>query len=392
MQEVLRRVERWLWSYMLRSGFTLPCCSDAPDTSGMNRAAEANADVAREALAFYRQAYYEQAPMRERAAATADEVSDQALASARQNDAISRDYWDYQKNTFRPLEGGIVADASRFDTPARRESAAAAAAATMGTAMAQQRQAATMRNATMGVNPNSGRQQALDAQADVMGAAATAGTMNDARDRIELQGYARRMDAAGLGRNLATNQATSAQVALSGGTTAVNAAGVPIQQAQSATQMAGQGFTTAIQGNQSAGGLYGQAAQIQQQADSSMWNGLGQAAGMGIALYKSDRAVKRDIKPVDDDDALGAIERMPVSSWQYDPAKGGPDDGGKTHIGPMAQDVQAAAGDGAAPGGKQIDLVSLNGIALKGIQEVNRKVEKLAQAVRADMATRGTER
>ena len=39
------------------------CCSQ-PDTSGINRAAEANADIARDALAWYRQAYADQAPAR----------------------------------------------------------------------------------------------------------------------------------------------------------------------------------------------------------------------------------------------------------------------------------------------------------------------------------------
>ena len=38
-------------------------------------------------------------------------------------------------------------------------------------------------------------------------------------------------------------------------------------------------------------------------------------------------------------------------------------DGGK-HVGPYAEDVQREFGDKAAPGGKKIDLISMNGIAL----------------------------
>lgn len=260
-------------------------CADAPNTDGMNEAARANAEVAKEALAFYKQAYADQAPMRDKAAQTALEVSQQQLASSKLNDTISKDYWDYQKNTFRPLEEGIVADAQQYDTPERREQAAQAAAATMGTTMANTREAAAMRNASMGVNPNSGRAAALDQQTGVAEAAATADAMNGARDKVELQGYARKMDAANLGRGLASSQATSAQVALSGGTSAANTAAMPVQQAQSATAMAGQGFTTAIAGFDSAGSIYGKEASIQgQYGGSDLIGGLGTMAGAAAGL------------------------------------------------------------------------------------------------------------
>ena len=77
-------------------------CADAPDMTGVNTAAAANADIAKEALAWYKQQYADSAPQREIAANTANEVAQQQLSSARQNDAISNDYWNYQKNTFRP--------------------------------------------------------------------------------------------------------------------------------------------------------------------------------------------------------------------------------------------------------------------------------------------------
>lgn len=94
-------------------------------------------------------------------------------------------------------------------------------------------------------------------------AAAKAGAASKARDNVELQGYARKMDAANMGRNLASNQATSAGVALNAGNSAANNAGTPLTQANQAMATMGQGFGTAIQGNNSAGNLYGQAAQIQ---------------------------------------------------------------------------------------------------------------------------------
>ena len=71
-------------------------CSDSPDTSGMNAAALANTEIAKDALAWYKQVYAENAPAREKAADYAYKVADRQLASSELNDSISKDYWDYQ--------------------------------------------------------------------------------------------------------------------------------------------------------------------------------------------------------------------------------------------------------------------------------------------------------
>ena len=254
-------------------------CADAPDMTAMNTAATANAEIAKEALAWYKQQYAESAPQRELAAKTANDVAQQQLASSRKNDAISGDYWNYQKNTFRPLEAGIVADAQNYDTTARSEQAASKAMADMesqfGNEQAQQQRAMTR----MGVTPTSGRFALTGNQMAMAQAAAKAGAASKARDNVELQGYARKMDAANMGRNLASNQATSAGVALNAGNSAVNNAGTPLTQANNAMATMGQGFGTAIQGNNSAGNLYGQAAQMQGK-DNGLMGALGNMAGM----------------------------------------------------------------------------------------------------------------
>ena len=104
-------------------------CGSKTDTSGMNAAALANSQVAKDALDWYKQAYTDQAPLRQQAADKALAVSDAQLASMKQNDAISNDYWNYQKDTFRPLEGKIIADAQSFDSPERQNQNAAKATA-----------------------------------------------------------------------------------------------------------------------------------------------------------------------------------------------------------------------------------------------------------------------
>lgn len=254
-------------------------CSDAPDMSGVNAAAAANAEIAKEALAWYKQQYADQTPAREAATEIAMDVAGQQLDSMRQNDAISKDYWDYQKNTFRPLEQGIVADAQNYDTTARRDAKAAGAVADVGMQAEMARQAQTRGMQRMGVNPASGKMLTMQSQMGLGEAAAKAGAANQARDAVELQGYARKMDAANLGRGLASSQATSAGVALNAGNSAVGNAGTPLTQANQAAATMGQGFSTAIQGNNSAGSLYGQVAQIEGQ-DSGLMGALGGVAGM----------------------------------------------------------------------------------------------------------------
>jgi hypothetical protein len=231
-------------------------CGSKTDTSGMNSAALANSQVAKDALDWYREAYADQAPLRQQAADKALAVSDAQLASMKQNDAISNDYWNYQKDTFRPLEGKIIADAQSFDSPERQNQNAAKATADV--------------------------QQAFD----------------------NSQGQ--------MQRSLESRAITAP------------------------------------------------------------------AAGSAkMASFLSDKNAKKNIKPVSDAAALKAVKATPVSSWRY---KDGQGDGG-AHLGPMAQNVRKTMGESAAPGGKQIDLISMNGISMAAIAALDKKVGRLERRV-----------
>jgi hypothetical protein len=352
----------------------------APDTSGMNSAAVANAALSKEQLDWAKQIYNETAPDRKASAELSKQVAQQQLESSQTNDAISKDYWNYQKNTFRPLETGIVADAQNYDTPARRESQAAQAMGDVGSQInaAQANQNRAMQRT--GVNPNSGKMMGMQNLMSLQGATAMAGAANKARNDVELQGYARKMDAANLGRNLASNQATSAGVALNAGNSAVQNAGVPQAQAQSAAAMVNNGFNGAVNANNSAASIYGNIAGVQNQANANstaMWSALGNA-GMQAAMFASDKNKKQSVRPANPEKALAAIEKTPVSTWQYKPGEG---DGG-THTGPMAQNVQKNMGNTVAPGGKMIDAISMNGQTMAGMQALSKKVDKLEAQVK----------
>jgi len=91
----------------------------------------------------------------------------------------------------------------------------------------------------------------------------------------------------------------------------------------------------------------------------------------------SDVNVKTDRKPFDSSKALTAIKNIPDFSWKYKTTSGLKDTDYK--IGPMAQDVKRNLGDSVAPGGKKIDLVSLNGITMSAIKQLDDKITNVSK-------------
>ena len=247
-------------------------------TAAASAVAEQELALSRETLDWYKQQYNDQKPLMDRAAATADQVSQAQLKSMQMNDTISQDYWDYQKNTFRPLEGQMVDAAKNYDTQERRQAEAAKAMAGVESQVGNETAQMQRNMARMGVNPNSGAFAAMGNQRSLTEAAMKAGAANTARNNVELQGYARMADAANLGRGLASSQATSAGISLNAGNNAVNNAGVPLTQAQNATNVMGQGFQTALQGMGSASNSFAKIAGNQTGA-GDIWSGMGNLAG-----------------------------------------------------------------------------------------------------------------
>lgn len=363
----------------------------------MNAAAVANAEVARETLAWYREKDASDKPMKQKLADVAYEVADQQLKSSKANDALAADYADYNKTTFRPLEQGIVADAKNYDTPEKRNAAATAAIADTNKAFAQTNDAAARRLAANGVDPGSTRAMSVMQGQDVNQAVANAGAAFNARKGVETVGYARKMDAASLGRGLASSQATSAQVALSAGNNSVNNANAPLSASNAGAAAYAQGMNTVTNANQSAGNLYGSQANIQQAGGGgggldALGNVVGQFAGSTagsakIAGWLSDENMKEDITTASPEQALKEVTDTPVSKWKYAPSKlaeagipMGPEMEGE-HTGPMAQKVNATMGEEAAPGGKKIDLISMNGKSMLAIQALDKKITKLAKMI-----------
>jgi len=298
-----------------------------PLADAANRAADVMGDLGQQQIDFSRRMYDENAPMLRDIAEKQGLMMDQQMEQG-------KDYYDYQVNTFRPLEQGLVADAQSFDTDAMRNKLATKAAADAGTAFNRTRQANERAMASMGVNPNSGRFQGLGAQSALMQSANRAGAMTGARERAQQLGYAKKLDAAGLGRNLSGASTAAYGSAANAG----NSAGANYQSA-GLNYMSGmnQGAATIGSGqNMQLSGLGNVLNSQTQMAMSGNENSvlgdlgglMGGAASMSNAGMFSDVRLKENIKSVGRDKHTGL--NLYEFNYKWD---------ARTYRGVMAQEV-----------------------------------------------------
>jgi hypothetical protein len=81
----------------------------------------------------------------------------------------------------------------------------------------------------------------------------------------------------------------------------------------------------------------------------------------------SDRNVKRDIEPVDEQAVLEGVSRMPISTWSYRS-----EDPSVRHLGPMAQDFKAEFGLGDSD--RSYDAIDAHGVAFAAIKALSEQV------------------
>ena len=276
--------------------------NEAPDYTPLANASKAAADtmgkLGQDQLDFAKLQYDENAPLMK------DIATQQKLAMEQQL-AQGKDYFDYQKDTFRPLEQGIVADAQAFDTDAYRNQLATKAAADSGLAFGRTQQANERAMASMGVNPNSGRFQGLGAQSALMQSANRAGAMTGTRERAQQTGYARKLDAAGLGRGLAGASTAAYGSAVGAGSMAAGNYGMAGQQylggMNQGSATIGSGLNMQITGLSNS--LNSQTQYAMNQADNSLMGAAGGIAG-AAASYYSDIRLKDNIEFAGVEDCL----------------------------------------------------------------------------------------
>lgn len=277
----------------------------APDYRGLEQ-------VARMQLGFAQQQYNEAQPL-------AREISQMQIDAQRQQMAQAQDYYDYQMQTFRPLEQQIVASAQEFNTDAYRQQRAGEASAAAARAFGIARQSSERSAAARGVNPSSGAARGGDNALMLQEAAMRAQGMTGARQEAEQLGYARMLDAAGLGRNLA-----GASAAAYGGAVGAGGAGM------GTFMMPGQAMQQGLAG---AGGTFGQMAGMQSQLYGQSMGHRNEllSTGLGFAMgHFSDRRLKKDIRRVGVDDKT----QLPLYEFRYLN-----DEENQLYVGVMSDDV-----------------------------------------------------
>lgn len=312
------------------------------------------------------------------------QVTEQQLGVAGEQAGWARSDRDRYETTFKPIEDQFIEEAAAYGSEEKQAEAAATARADVLSAAERERDAGRRKSFAYGIRPDSGRYQGVERAADLETAVAAAGASNSARRMERDKGLGLKADVANLGRGLPAQSAQAASLGLGAGNSAVNNNLAANNQYLASTGIVGSGYGGAMAGyggqastlnNLYSNQLSGWNAQQQADATSSsgMFSGLGTLAGVGLSMW-SDEKVKKNKKPVKSGDGLKAVKKMPVEEWSYKPGKG---DGGR-HVGTYAQDFQKATGRGD---GKTIPVVDAIGITMKAVQDLDEKVEGIAQGI-----------
>ena len=259
----------------------------APDYTAMAAATQRGVDVAEKLgnrqQAFAEKQYAEMQPL-------AKQVSESQLAAQEQQMSQAKDYYDYNVNTFRPVEKGLVADAMNFDTAAYKEQLGSQAAADVARAFGNAQAVSGRELSRRGIGPGSGNAIATGNQNALALASMGAGAQTGARMQADQLGWARKMDVTGLGRGLTGASTAAYQGATGAGSSGLNSAMAPGNQFSDAY---GRGVGTSLAGGQM--GIQGAGNILNSQTsvyntDQSKADPFASIVGMGVGAYMGSPA------------------------------------------------------------------------------------------------------
>lgn len=230
------------------------------------------AGVARDQLAWEKNRAAKQDPLIEK-------IVDQQIALGDANANRAESQWRIYHDLFAPLEARMVGDANEFDAPERKERMAGEAAADVSRGYHGALESNQRALGRLGVNPNSGRFQALTQDINLGLARDTAGAMNKARRDTELQGMAMREGAAKFGRNMPNIGLAADAAALSAANSATDNMATGAGLHNVGTNAAQNWFGGATNANSSTGNLG--LGQYQGQLDA--WRQANQNSALGAA-------------------------------------------------------------------------------------------------------------
>lgn len=143
----------------------------------------------------------------DKGAGNAQQTSDAANQKQAQ---IAGEQWDRYKSTFAPLENDLAAKAKTYGTPAEQEAAAGRANADVTGQFDQARKQAMLGlNGSRGLNPNDPAYDAKIASTNLSEAATKAGAETQARIQARDLGFAKELDAIGIGKGIPASSANS---------------------------------------------------------------------------------------------------------------------------------------------------------------------------------------
>ena len=240
----------------------------------------------------------------------AEPVVAEQLGLMKQSKAQGDDYYNYNVNTFRPLEKRMVSDAEAEGSDARLDEASGQAVADMRRGQTSAANMMARQGLRYGFSPS--KLAAVAASQGGANASAVAGAATGARNTQRNLGWARRMDAAGLGRNLPGASTGAYGVSTGAGNSAVTNGMAPggalLNGMNQGAAMQQQGAAQNIQG-QSA--IYNGGVTLANANRDNSGGGLGAMLGAGAQLGSaylmrgSDRRMKKDIVLVGRDEKTG---------------------------------------------------------------------------------------
>jgi hypothetical protein len=367
-------------------------------TDSQNGVAAAQVAVGKDQIDWNKAVYAAGQATRDAATKNSLDAATTQLGTAQQQAASATDYDAYMKSTLRPLEQKIATDALNYDTPGRRADAIASSTSDVEQGYKSANDANTRALRRSGVSTGSGRMQALMADQAIAKANSLAGASTTAVKNVETTGATRMSDAAKLLGYLPSAQTAAANSSTAAGTAAAGSSANAVATQGAGVTNVNTGYAGQVAANNSAGNLYGQAASEQNKtaaADAATLGQLGSAVGTWAASDNGQKTIGDVANWISDEkkkkgtgkrgnrmQALAEVNKTPVDTgWQYDPKKGGPDEKGRKHTGPMAAAVRRTMGEKVAPGGKTISPMDMNGKMMLALQGLSAKVDKLEKRV-----------
>lgn len=360
--------------------------TDPPDYTPIAEANDRAAELAKQAaddnLAFQKEQYAWLKPYVQDQLEIGNDAAKIQTQQAAKADARGDEQYNQYQSTFRPIEQKMAQEAMDYGSEADQSRVANDAGASVSHNFESTRKASAKRLAEMGVNPNSGVMQAAERESAVQEAAARSAAMTGAATAAKDKGIALRAGAAGFGRNQVNSAGQSLAQSTSTGSAAAGTAGAGINSGLGIGSTIASGYgmqqsaaNSSVQANLGLGGLMNSTYQTQAQQAAANNAGAGQLIGTAatVAMMMSSKSVKENKAPVSGKEAIDGIENLDYEAWDYKPGAG--DEG--RHVGPYAEDVNREFGDTVAPGGKAIDMISMQGLQGAAIKELAQRLESI---------------